>query len=258
MEHIIPGRVQMLGGPAEGIVVLRVEDDRVAADQSEVVGELLGRCILSALELTAHRAKVHWVGDHGAVRGLRVLVDWLRKPAQRIEPRELIERVLEAPIQRAALAVTAAVHLGTGWYVEVDPSYTRRRRRRHRLALLLGRPPGRAGRAGRRAHHRRRGEWRSVGATSGLGRVSRAGAGASLDELVDDRRRQGPARTLGAQHAAAVRWPPLQRARAPAAILDGVRAPYAEQLPLAPARLMSPWALERSSGSFDRPVASKL
>ena len=241
--------------------MLRVEDDRVAADQSEIVGELLGRCIPSALELTAHRAKVHWVGDHSAVRGLRVLVDWLREPAKRIKPRELIECVLEAPIQRAALAVTAAVHLGTGRYVEIDPSHTRRRRRRHRLALLLGRPPGRAGRAGRRAHHRGRGrgEWRSVCATGGHGRVSRAGAaGARLDELVDDRRGQRPARTLGAQHAAAVRWPPLQRARAPAATLDGVRAPYAEQLPLAPARLMSPWALERSSGSFDRPVASKL
>ena len=63
-----------LGGEAVRVVVLRVEDERVAAHQHEVVDELLRRHVQPALQPPPHRLEVDGVGDDRPVRRLRLLV----------------------------------------------------------------------------------------------------------------------------------------------------------------------------------------
>ena len=69
----------------------------VAAEQVEVIRQLLGRRVRAAVEPRAHRGEVHRVRDDGPVRRLHLLVHWVREHAQGVQTLQLVERVLESP-----------------------------------------------------------------------------------------------------------------------------------------------------------------
>ncbi len=137
------------GGGRRGRSCARRRRGEAAAEAPLACGS--GRGALAGVQLGSHRAEVHRLGDHRAVRGHRLLVDGLGEALQHVERLQLVHRILEAPEAFLRAAAAAAAHLvppRAAAAAAAAAAHACGRRRRHRpthgdaAAAARGRPVG--------------------------------------------------------------------------------------------------------------------